>query len=233
MLSMQTHLPHVEPKSTIVGRKLCQIEQRRQENEMNIDSFDDLGLLSGMDHNDILELLFVICVFSKYNKEEQRQCKKKQAENWAKVYPELVECYLFWSTYGAPVISDDDPRHEPINCLSLQDVMIGFRKISFPLDREKGLTITMLRHGYVANAPLHPELGISVELLKLFSAINGRCGNVGVNPFVRSICDYQQILFKSFYLTSFSNAFDVYAELLYRIDKKLDVVLQFDKKSKL
>ncbi|KAL5512071.1 hypothetical protein ACEPAG_3592 [Sanghuangporus baumii] len=34
-----------------------QIEQRRQENEMNIDSFDDLGLLSGMDHNDILELL--------------------------------------------------------------------------------------------------------------------------------------------------------------------------------
>ncbi|KAL5508706.1 hypothetical protein ACEPAG_4791 [Sanghuangporus baumii] len=233
---------------------LRRIEQHRRENEMDISSFEDLDFMVGMDANDLFDILddepmnddevrestgmfdgseFIEVLKrrkpSKYNREEQRQRKRRQAENWTKLYPELVNCYLAWSAHGAPDANDNDPRHTHIDCFNLR----GFQKNAFPLDRDRGLTSTMLCHGYVANAPLHPKLGVSIELLNLFSAINGRCGNVGVIPFVRAICDFQQMLFKRFYSAAFTRAFDVYVELLYRIDKRLDVVLRTTKKSKL
>lgn len=40
-------------------------------------------------------------------------------------------------------------------------------------------------------------------------------------------------MFKNSYSRAFSTAFDVYIELLYRVDRKLDVVLGVDKRSRL
>lgn len=63
----------------------------------------------------------------KYNREEQRQRKKRRAENWAKLYPDLVNSYLAWSSHGAPdasIASNDTstPRHEPIRCFDLHGI---------------------------------------------------------------------------------------------------------------
>ncbi|KAL5514583.1 hypothetical protein ACEPAG_1899 [Sanghuangporus baumii] len=185
---------------------LRRIEQHRRENEMDISSFEDLDFMVGMDANDLFDIL---------DDEPMNDDEVRESTG------------MFDGSEFIEVLKRRKPRH--IDCFNLR----GFQKNAFPLDRDRGLTSTMLCHGYVANAPLHPKLGVSIELLNLFSAINGRCGNVGVIPFVRAICDFQQTLFKRFYLAAFTRAFDVYVELLYRIDKRLDVVLRTTKKSKL
>ena len=74
-------------------------------------------------------------------------------------------------------------------------MILGISEIEFPFDEsgESGLTSTMMRHGYVAAAPLHPSLGVSIKLLDLFRAMNSCSGNVGITPFVRAMCEFQMV----------------------------------------
>ncbi|KAL5520197.1 hypothetical protein ACEPAG_9410 [Sanghuangporus baumii] len=223
------------------------MDQQKAERAMFVDGFETLDM--DLDVDNVLDLtdevsrkiiepsddegdLDVGEFFDmRYNKEAERQRKKIQAEHWKTLFPGLVDAYLQWDAHGMPIDDDTSPRHAPIKCFNVHDITT----LSFPMsvDGSMGLTTTMMRHGYVACAPLHPELAISLELLRIYSVTNSRCGNVGVAPFVHSVCDLQSILFHHSYAKSFSRAFDVYVEVLHRIDAKIDVALRATTLSKL
>lgn len=114
---------------------------------------------------------------------------------------------------------------------------------------DEGIATTLVRHGYIATAPVHPEKAISVQTLEFYAALSKRCGNIGIQPFVCSLADFQKV--SDYYIIpispmfnhlisqryhgendarQFSEAFDAYMEIRDRIDNKVDEYLYRDKR---
>ncbi|KAH8109879.1 hypothetical protein DFH11DRAFT_1515076 [Phellopilus nigrolimitatus] len=83
----------------------------------------------------------------------------------------------------------------------------------------------MMRHGFIGTAPLHPTSAISITMLEIYRTLSNRCPSLSIQAFVRGACDLQKVAYKGGMRKAFSQAFDVYLEILHRIDQQLDRVL--------
>lgn len=62
------------------------------------------------------------------------------------------------------------------------------------------LPITLARHGYIPTTPIAPVSAIEVKTLELYSSVSSRCPSLGIQPFVRSICDLQRVCVAYLYM---------------------------------
>lgn len=55
------------------------------------------------------------------------------------------------------------------------------------------ISVALVRHGFIPTSPVVPHTAIEIKTLELYRRLSSRCPNVGVQPFVRVICDLHQV----------------------------------------
>ncbi|KAJ7738548.1 hypothetical protein B0H14DRAFT_3097444 [Mycena olivaceomarginata] len=76
--------------------------------------------------------------------------------------------------------------------------------------------------------PLHPTVVITVRTLKLFCVVQLRCPHLGVQAFVRGLCDLHSLAPRHYLSSHFSTAFDIYFSIHAEVNKRVKVALGRD-----
>ncbi|HEV7736240.1 MAG TPA: hypothetical protein VGO47_02565 [Chlamydiales bacterium] len=93
---------------------------------------------------------------------------------WAKQYDELTDAYLQWELNGTPALSPDATFHRALVCYDLFDS----QERAFPYVDYESITMALMRHGYVGNAPYHPSHAFSIPMLQLFHSLASRAASL-------------------------------------------------------
>ncbi|KAJ7894413.1 hypothetical protein B0H14DRAFT_2334436 [Mycena olivaceomarginata] len=87
---------------------------------------------------------------------------------------------------------------------------------------------TYVRQGLMPSMPLHPTVVVTICTLELFRVIQLRCPRLGVQAFVRGLCDLHSVAPRPYLSSQFSTAFNVYLSIHAEIDKRVKVALGRD-----
>ncbi|KAJ7233282.1 hypothetical protein B0H12DRAFT_1028580, partial [Mycena haematopus] len=82
--------------------------------------------------------------------------------------------------------------------------------------------------GLVPVAPHSPSVVITLRALELFRTMQLRCPRLGIQPFVRAICDIHAVAPRPYLSTQFSIAFDVYLAIRAEADLRVQRALGRD-----
>ncbi|OCH91902.1 hypothetical protein OBBRIDRAFT_727825, partial [Obba rivulosa] len=88
--------------------------------------------------------------------------------------------------------------------------------------------VALLRLGLLGCSPVVPSTAISLETLELYHRLQRRHAQLGIQPMVRALCDVHNVNYRNVLREQFSSAFDVYLDILRRVQKKMDVALKHD-----
>ncbi|KAJ7075628.1 hypothetical protein B0H15DRAFT_925383 [Mycena belliarum] len=75
--------------------------------------------------------------------------------------------------------------------------------------------------GLIPCSPFSPTVAITVRALEVFRVTRLRCPRLGIQPYVRALCDIHGVPFRSYLSTQFSIAFDVYLATLAEVDRRV------------
>jgi hypothetical protein len=82
--------------------------------------------------------------------------------------------------------------------------------------------------GLMPAAPYLPNVAITIRTLEIFRAIQLCCPRLGVQAFIRALCDIHGIAPRPHLGVQFSVAFDVYLSIRAEVDKRVQVALGRD-----
>ncbi|EJD45872.1 hypothetical protein AURDEDRAFT_63852 [Auricularia subglabra TFB-10046 SS5] len=85
-----------------------------------------------------------------------------------------------------------------------------------------------MRSGMMACTPVMPVVAISIGLLELYYRVRRRAPRLGVQPFVRALCDIHMCPYRPFLREQFSSAFDRYLAVLREVQRRVDGALGRD-----
>ncbi|KDQ49650.1 hypothetical protein JAAARDRAFT_143120 [Jaapia argillacea MUCL 33604] len=88
--------------------------------------------------------------------------------------------------------------------------------------------VTLTCHGYIGSAPLHPSVAISVRTLSVYRQTHRVCPRLSIQAEVRKLCHLHNVPYRRYLVEQFSVAYDVYLEVLHRIDKNVNTALGHD-----
>ncbi|KAJ7256854.1 hypothetical protein B0H12DRAFT_1015629 [Mycena haematopus] len=86
----------------------------------------------------------------------------------------------------------------------------------------------LIRQGLFPVAPHFPNIVITARALELFRVTRLRCPRLGIQPFVRALCDIHGIAPRVYLATQFSVAFDVYLAIRDDVHSRVQVALGRD-----
>ncbi|KAJ7829966.1 hypothetical protein B0H14DRAFT_2366152 [Mycena olivaceomarginata] len=85
-----------------------------------------------------------------------------------------------------------------------------------------------VRQGWMPCAPYFPTVVITIRALEVYCVARLRCPRLGIQAFVRALCDIHGVVPRPWLGTQFSVAFDVYLAVRARVDKRVQVALGRD-----
>lgn len=85
-----------------------------------------------------------------------------------------------------------------------------------------------IRHGWMPVAAYFPTVVISLRALEVFRVAHLRCPRLGIQPFVRALCDIHGVAPRPWLASQFSVAFDVYLAVRAIVDRRVQVALGRD-----
>ncbi|EJD45903.1 hypothetical protein AURDEDRAFT_63834 [Auricularia subglabra TFB-10046 SS5] len=85
-----------------------------------------------------------------------------------------------------------------------------------------------MRVGMMACTPLAPVVAISVRLLELYYRVRRRAPRLGIQPFVRALCDIHMCPYRPFLREQFSAAFNQYVAMKREVQRTLERALGRD-----
>ncbi|KAK1236160.1 hypothetical protein PQX77_000591 [Marasmius sp. AFHP31] len=101
----------------------------------------------------------------------------------------------------------------------------------FSVDEYK--SASLVRQGYFPCSPLIHKSVISLRTLELYHHLFVRCPRLSIQPFIRSLCDFQGVRFMNYLCVQFSSAFDVFiavkdtARMRYPIANEQPLEIEF------
>ncbi|THU97173.1 hypothetical protein K435DRAFT_663150 [Dendrothele bispora CBS 962.96] len=84
---------------------------------------------------------------------------------------------------------------------------------------------SIIRQGYLPFNPLLNKSVVSLRTVELYHSLFMRCPRLGIQPFVRALCDLQGLPFKHYLSVQFSSAYDLFVQLFEAVRKEVQVVL--------
>jgi hypothetical protein len=124
-------------------------------------------------------------------------------EAWRNQKTEMVEALLAWEASGreAPLEEDGGLGLHPAlpvyyfhrkssTCASAErsnDMYKGRTAVSLALQEDEAFTVSLVKAGIMPCTPMHPELGIAIEVLELFRVLTSRCPQVSIQVFVKTL----------------------------------------------
>lgn len=85
-----------------------------------------------------------------------------------------------------------------------------------------------IRSGYLPVNPLVNQTLIALNTMELYHSIFMRCPRLGIQPFVRAVCDLQGVRFKNNLSVQFSSAYNLYTRLIWSTHSKVMAALGRD-----
>lgn len=83
----------------------------------------------------------------------------------------------------------------------------------------------LVRQGLMPVAPHFPTVIITFRALEVFRATQLRCPRLGIQPYVRALCDLHGVAPRPYLAVQFSIAFDVYLAIRAVVDVRVQVAL--------
>ncbi|KAJ7738682.1 hypothetical protein DFH07DRAFT_870478 [Mycena maculata] len=85
-----------------------------------------------------------------------------------------------------------------------------------------------VRQGWMPSAPSIPTVVITIRVLEVYRVADLRCPRLGIQVFVRTLCDIHGVAPRRWLGTQFSVAFDVYLAIQARVDSHVQLALGRD-----
>ncbi|KAJ7798059.1 hypothetical protein B0H14DRAFT_3492934 [Mycena olivaceomarginata] len=93
---------------------------------------------------------------------------------------------------------------------------------------ERFVVSAYVGQGLMPAAPYSPNVAITVRTLEIFRVTQLCCPRLGVQLFVRALCDIHEVPTRPYLGAQFSVAFDVYLAIRAEVDKRTEVALGRD-----
>ncbi|KAG1874317.1 hypothetical protein F4604DRAFT_1582102 [Suillus subluteus] len=131
------------------------------------------------------------------------------------------------------VLSDDDLLRNDADTLILQNIElvdIFSRKFASlqPLAFHRFPNETLIYHGYLGCSPLHPTVAISLRTLAAYRQSHRTCPRFSIQAQCKALCHLHDIPYQPYLNTQFSDAYDVYLEILHWVDSLIKAALKRD-----
>ncbi|KAG1854936.1 hypothetical protein DFJ58DRAFT_716274 [Suillus subalutaceus] len=84
----------------------------------------------------------------------------------------------------------------------------------------------LIYHGYLGCSPLHPTVAISLRTLAVYQQTHRTCLRYSIQAQCKSLCHLHDIPYRPYFNTQFSDAYDVYLEILHRVDSLIKAALK-------
>ncbi|KAG1848222.1 hypothetical protein F4604DRAFT_1594049 [Suillus subluteus] len=88
--------------------------------------------------------------------------------------------------------------------------------------------LILIYHGYLGCSPLHPTVAISLRMLAAYQQSHRTCPRFSIQAQCKTLCHLHDIPYQPYFNTQFSDAFDVYLEILNRVDCIIKAELKHD-----
>lgn len=130
---------------------------------------------------------------------------EQQNQEWRARHTAMLANILEFEYKGTPMVVEDGVCHPSITVMdtfgklffrSFIPVLTGNierREIRIGYVENEDFTSTLARYGYIATAPVHPNLAISLATLDLFRAVRSRCPSLSIQAFVRALDDMHKV----------------------------------------
>ncbi|KAF8132147.1 hypothetical protein K438DRAFT_1694684, partial [Mycena galopus ATCC 62051] len=139
----------------------------------------------------------------------------------------MVDQYMQWSLataeegfgrlYEQPedAVVQDTHRIYVVDLFSASYAEVGI------VQGDRNLAAAYIRHGLVPATPHLTNVAITIRSLEVFRVTQLRCPRLGLQPFVRALCDLHGVPPRSYLTVQFSVAFDVYLAIRAEVDKRV------------
>ncbi|KAI0323512.1 hypothetical protein GY45DRAFT_1264444 [Cubamyces sp. BRFM 1775] len=173
------------------------------------------------------------------NVRSHRERLRQEAAHWAAQLEQLADAYLLWKHELRLTITKINPTHPLQRDTATEDAVQGhtfevtavwtYDRIATytVMQRDEELAnVALLGQGLLGCSPLFPETVFSLDLLEFYHRLRRRHPRLGIQPFVRAVCDIQDVSF----VAHFSAVFDAYLSILCCVERRCQVALGYDTK---
>ncbi|KAE9385347.1 hypothetical protein BT96DRAFT_1007129 [Gymnopus androsaceus JB14] len=147
--------------------------------------------------------------------------------NWENQMDELVTAYMDWDLIKTKNVKSS---REPVELMDLSVVdVFGSSTKEVPL--LSGLTYdssSIILAGLMPTTPLSHKTAITTRTVSLYHSLFVHCLKLGIQPFIKTLCDSEGVPFKPYLVTQMSAAFDLYVAILNRIRLRVQKALLRD-----
>ncbi|EJD33722.1 hypothetical protein AURDEDRAFT_177197 [Auricularia subglabra TFB-10046 SS5] len=162
-----------------------------------------------------------------------------QERAWDKAMPDLVDAYLAWkhraalardtsaSAAASAAAQPTSATGDWFTVAAICDTSFE-RHLRVEQANNETASISLMRTGMMACTPIMPVVAISVGLLELYYRVRRRAPRLGIQPFVRALCDIHMCPYRPFLREQFSSAFDRYLAVLREVQRRVDGALGRD-----
>ncbi|KAH7903561.1 hypothetical protein BJ138DRAFT_1020425 [Hygrophoropsis aurantiaca] len=132
-----------------------------------------------------------------------------------------------------PLPEEDDSVPDGAECPALVNMelvdLFARRRTSLPARSSHVYpNETLIYHGYLGSSPLYPTVAISIRTLAAYRQIHRTCSRFSIQAQCKALCHMHNIPYRPYLNQQFSAAYDIYLEIVYRVDSALKVVLKRD-----
>ncbi|KAF7359988.1 hypothetical protein MVEN_00725800 [Mycena venus] len=131
---------------------------------------------------------------------------------------------------GNLAVLDGHPDEMAINHypLIVVDLFSAYQAEIPMFDRDEFVASGLVNLGLFPCSPYDPTVAITTRALEVFRVTRLRCPRLGIQPYVRALCDLHGVPFRTYLSTQFSIAFDVYLGTLAIVAKRVKAALGRD-----
>ncbi|KAJ3791765.1 hypothetical protein GGU11DRAFT_751119 [Lentinula aff. detonsa] len=152
-----------------------------------------------------------------YELKDYRDRKRKvvvDQERWNDQMPELLEAYLDYCLRRrrSGQLYEGEVRERHILLVWSVFEHSNYEVPVFTSDRFNNTSY--LRSGFLPFNPLVNKSVVSLEAVELYHHLFMHCPRLGIQPFIRALCDLQGVHFKNNVSVQFASAYDLYIRLV-------------------
>ncbi|KAK7028351.1 hypothetical protein R3P38DRAFT_3314844 [Favolaschia claudopus] len=166
------------------------------------------------------------------DKRTRRNRTQIQVDAFAPQLERMADTYMDWSveigeedglasTYRLP----EGTRVQGIRKVVVVDIFAASREDLHFVAGDALEACSCIRQGWIPSSPTTPTAVVTIRALEIFRVTRLRCPRLGIQAFVRALCDIHGVAPRPWLTTQFSVAFDVYLAVRAIVDRRVQVAL--------
>ncbi|KAJ7358006.1 hypothetical protein DFH08DRAFT_801867 [Mycena albidolilacea] len=146
----------------------------------------------------------------------------------------MTDAYMSWSVamleegVSGEYVQPESSMVEDMQRVLVVDLFKASYKDVLIMRGDVFMASTYVHQGLMPSTPLHPTAVVTVHTLELFRMMQLRCLPLGVQAFIRDLCDLHSVAPRPYLGLQFSTAFNTYLSICAKVDKHVKVALGQD-----